>query len=674
MKKVIIFFIFLMFLITVNALDYNESFDNVATGQYGLTSIERLTKSDSTAIHTFNGDLGLYYWGFINSGSPDPTTAHNITINDYYGEGTNQLRLTRTPTVSENTFIFYNLNETNYFNNKSSIKIIGNASSDAGDILRNIVLTMNDECKLFITSEGNLAVDDFNNYCTETKYNCTNLNRWSANAPKNENIINFSSNNCNVDLRQESFNRIGFSAGHQSGAGYIYLDKLNLINIQGLNQLPIFNITTNETIKCINESFGRVVFEFDLDVYDAENDTLYYATNVLTQYTENITTRFYKKNCAKFFGNDLCTFYTNGKDYSFLDWTVYKSSTCLINEGDYNESAFNLYFDDEGNIYNLRLIDSCSGDDKTWYYRMGVYPSTNINLITEVRDIENNDKFDIKIYNEDLSTVVANLSVRAENNRLLFYNSTNLQLNLSLKEDILIELDDVDSSENTYLVNIHTDSYSFPFDFNINYTINNSIVNNEHMSYVGFTIVNGNIEITGVKTQGIDQSLDWSTTKPNNITVTELGRYPLDIYVTDEVDLNLRQNYKQEIFKLGLCRYTEISKPTSTDFSRDGFNIWGLFKSLTGDELKNYLNVLGAYEYGKNVLWIWVIISYFLTLFGIWATTGEINVILPLVQGSFWLIAFGFLLDYNMHLVSGLIILSMGLAMLFLPTIRGVEE
>lgn len=319
----------------------------------------------------------------------------------------------------------------------------------------------------------------------------------------------------------------------------------------GNNQLPNVNISYDENL-CLNETIGSLTVPLNYNISDPENDTVHYAYKEYSSYSDNTTVIFYDRICDYFFG--LIPLCTNNRDYSFLSDVYYPDeNTCLISQDSYNESKFNLYFDNE--IYGLRL-NNCSGSDKSFYYNLNL-PTKNINYVTELRNIDNNDILNISLLSEDLIEI-ARINLNTSEDRLYinYYNGSDLINigNITSQEDTLLEFYDVDVTQDNFIFRVWESGLSLPYlsgSYN-NYTI--PILNDEYVKYVKHNInSNTDLLIMGLQFRGVLSNLDFTNEQITNFTINELGSYYYTIYTSDNINQPNKFNTHEINFNVVSC-------------------------------------------------------------------------------------------------------------------------
>lgn len=324
--------------------------------------------------------------------------------------------------------------------------------------------------------------------------------------------------------------------------------KLNFTNIIDVsnNQLPNVNVTSEKPYYCINETDDVLIIPLNYSIYDYENDTIYYSLKKYDSYSENTTILFYERFCRYLFGFiPLCT---NNKNYDFLLNTYYPTeNVCEISQNSYNESMFNLYF--ENDIYGLRLND-CHNSDKSFYYDLDI-PTNNLNYITEIRQIHNNDVLNVSLLSEDLNEI-SRIQLNTQDNRLYvnYYNGTDLINigNISKQDNTLIEFYDVNVNNNNYVFRVWESGVNLPRLSGTyqNFTI--PILSDNSIKYVKHNINDvTDVIIMGLQFRGVTSFLNFTQEQITNFTIYNIGSYYYTIYTTDELNKELNKYNTNDI-------------------------------------------------------------------------------------------------------------------------------
>jgi hypothetical protein len=466
------------------------------------------------------------------------------------------------------------------------------------------------------------------------------------------------------------YNIVGLYLVHGQTIPVIF-DDIYLKFTNGTNQLPSFNVSLNYTCANSTEDITRVNYEFE--TYDAEGDTLYYFEKEVSIYEENKTTYFYSDVCADSYllGPILSALFCyKEKDYNFLDNTIFLADTCEINTDTYNVSQFNLKFSesDTGDIWGLELQSSCVENDKSFYYDLGL-PSKNVNFVTEIRNMENGDNFNISLLDDSFNEIIS-VNVNVSNNRLLIRDNGYIKINITKQESSLFEFYDIDTRENTAVFKVWN-SYTYPAVTGTYYTANinlSSYNNSIEFSKIGLNA--GNILVMGLQTRGVTTSLNFSTTQPTHSDILGYGKKSIVFYVSDSVHQPDEFTIKEISFKVDNCRYYTDGFANTEDYDSalDDGDLIGFLNGFLGIPFRNYMNTADTNGFGQKIIW-WIYIFLFIGIF-VWnfMMSKVPDVIMPLLISSVAILFVSILGGYTPSLaVSGI-----GLGLVFMAMFTNV--
>lgn len=450
-----------------------------------------------------------------------------------------------------------------------------------------------------------------------------------------------------------------------------YIADLKIYNLfNGSNELPYANLSFNNT--CFNESLGYDNVNIELDIADTEGDTIYYFENIKTELTENITIKFYDQECLDILWS-LIPACTLNKNYDFLDNVYYKSDTCRISQEKYNSSMFNLYYDetDTGKLYGLRLQDQCDKTDKSFYYDLGL-PSRNVDVVNEVRNLDDEDNFNLSLLGEDLSEEIKLMFDVNSKINIYQYNSSDeweFLTNIT-RQDILYELYNVDITATNINFKIW-DSYDFKFPFiddSSSYqflTLENTA--DDPIKYFSINLNSGDILLGGIQHRGSVSSINWTTTKPDSFRIYSAGNYPYDLYITDSVhkDIGEYRLITENVF-VSSCRY-KADDISSKDYS---FPFIWIIDDILGKSFKNYMQETGLYELGKVILWWIFVFMFFGMIISGYFMFRVFDITLPLIVSGFSCFVIAYFLGYTTHILSMLFFIALGLTLIFTRSIK----
>lgn len=365
--------------------------------------------------------------------------------------------------------------------------------------------------------------------------------------------------------------------------GEMNLDNIQLLNLNSTeNELPEFNVSINTDNFCVDKSFDiskqKVFFNLSFNVFDKENDNIYYATsiseenfiNYLSFNRENPVVCRYgieigfginifpnlKWNCR-----DVRTSTKGVAFVSTLSGYLDEQGTtrCIIDYYELNRS--NIYIDNWVNFYGVSVP-------------MLIIPSSNTACIGKTREaiIDLNDNFfdfntQIGLYYLWVSGIEFNISIYQssindlvpikQKFRFRVQNATTMRVADNSNKTIgFMPIPQTETEGLTYFMRhlLFKTTYDYNTD-KFNLTLSNGYQNysfgnissastsffNFPIKYVGISNSNNSIlgfyydlYVEDIAYGGFDVKPIWSNQKPNNVSIINFGSNELIVFVTDE--------------------------------------------------------------------------------------------------------------------------------------------
>lgn len=360
------------------------------------------------------------------------------------------------------------------------------------------------------------------------------------------------------------------------GFGNINIFSLNITNLLNIetNILPTFNVTQDILTICLENEIDIVNFNFTINVNDEENDTILYATQLLKDKNFNKSISFNSISCG-FFGFGC----SNIPDPSFLENTYFNTSDCKISIDNLNLSNHNVL--EFNNKYMLMYNGACSGISKSFTYKLPE-SLTEIWYYTEINNlIDTNEEFIFSFFDSTFTTEILRFKVNNTLNNQYIYNFNgtdyNFQGNFSEKNNLQFSLNSFLNLSNNILIVFGCTSSTCEGGGIYNITTLNTELD---VKYIKIKVKNGTTMFQDdFIFSGFNIVPDFSTSKPNNITLQGQGFHQLLIFVTDNVHENIDFVRKKVNFKVQSNLYC-YGNNNVVDNTRDCFYFLGSNPSI----------------------------------------------------------------------------------------------
>jgi len=540
----ILLFLFFFIPLSLGYFEFDDNFENLNL---------------STSYFTFNANCGSSfetYQSFVNyticgiTGGWELKTL--IGSNDLDPNSTQHLQ-SRSTGGSSTGWKYLSYNFTNFNNNLSSIPIseldisngfniqfdskTGWVNSRSWDLDLYIVNdTQNDTMRIQLWhggASGSIGVTTFSSDCNlpdiSLDHAIMNNSQWQRWVLTDKQMI---LNNCTDTFSNKKLK--GWAFIDTQTAGQAILDFDNLIINNNTNSLPSGNLSFNKNVLCVSPEVNSVTFNLSLDVYDSDNDQIYYAESfqTSTDISEEIS-----------FTRPIFLGFGQAPDYSFMDSVIKLSDSCGIAKDNKNISSIDnnfalLEYEDNSNpnAYWFSL-KNCSESDKSLYYQLQK-STRNLNFLTSIVNTKNiggvgNNSMNITVWDSQIETKIMQLMFK--------FNNTNS----NWQTYIVNETGSFIVQNSTFNPNIMYFEFDLDNDFvrvfltgndqvSSNYSLYNSDSNNQLASIIQFsTTENMQTRFKYFIIDGLSSDLTFTTTKPTSFTVSNAGTYEYKLYVSD---------------------------------------------------------------------------------------------------------------------------------------------
>lgn len=645
MKKYFYYFFFFLLVLNIsfggNYINFYESFLTTGESSYNhpYTVINGSTLSTSKY---FYGDIGLWYLGEPNGGTPNPTTAHTFNISNYWLNWDNyQLQIQRNPVVSDDTIFFHIFDNLMVLQpGKTTLSFYHNRTVNDETTITYAFINSTGGCQLYSSSRGDHGGNTWVDICNSfAQVDCTS--QAGVTETRTQYKTGFNTSNCNV-TEELQFNKFLYMVGSTSGFGYTYyFDDLNINNIlNGSNTLPQVNVSIGKT-ECYNLSTQDLIKVYlNISSYDLEDDTVYYATNSeFTYYKAFFDSTLSTSKCFPYLWDShiypICE-YTETADIQNFNFINFENNCNVgLDSTDFSIDYWNNYKGD--NTYMLHLNPTCSYNKSIYLdlrkpnvyidnfdyvstlYWMG-FNDNSFNL-TFLFNLESNIKnIDLQfIHNSSKQLEIFNIN-NTGTFRLGSVNITNSKLGLDYWSKFAIKYDYDSNSFNFTLSNSDSNT-SFN---NIRGIQDESFITNYHKISIS---ANSNNHFVFFEDM-VFGSLNYPTWNSELIDILYYdtpGYKTIRYYTTDIYHLG-SNIYNTEFleFNLPICNYG-YSGSWDENYNWEKYDvehgfIFSWFNRYLGYEINNYLIATDVIHIARNSLtlgWIFLLlfISLLLTLF-----------------------------------------------------------
>lgn len=536
MRHKIFFLFFLVFFLLIGSvfsLDFMETF---GTGEYDyFINGTECYYDDGYPYYKFYEIITLENLDTVSSIELDNTAYCSLMV--YYAPSytTSYLNVTSTDALEGENLEFFHAASDYNGNSLSSVDFVFPYEvviTDDTVLSAYFNLYNNDNsagCIVFRDGYGNDVVAIYTD--TESIWSgCANYSQasleYNSDIGVNPSLVhNF--NSTYHDIRIMSFLSVNSNNAHYPW----YLDEVQLLNhTSSNNSLPLINFSVNNTLIC-NQNESVVQIPLEIDAYDIEGDTIYYAMNYVDREFVTEAVYFTKEHCFLWNSPGTCS---EQPDYSFLDRTYFHSDTCgIVENGIYNNTLTKIPYSHLGSVYALDLWQGCTGTNEFIYELETPLNSFFYNIDI---NITSGDSFNIAFYDNKFTPVSILNVYQGENTEFysdgVFLGSVS-NLGTSWYDftgffaDITIEKFPSNLNATLYVDN---GKYIFP---GVQWD------NTKPVYYVAIEPDNSSLLIWQFYYSGFEGSINWVTQKPNNYTFYRSGTYQIVLHTTDDYHLGL---------------------------------------------------------------------------------------------------------------------------------------
>lgn len=443
-----------------------------------------------------------------------------------------------------------------------------------------------------------------------------------------------------------------------SGGGF-YIDDLG-INYQ--NDLPSLDLGYNSK-GCLNDT-GTYTHIFNITSVDSEGDTIYYSVQEFyaLQNYENYMFTFpnYDSMHAPFILTNETYQIRDTSLESFLWWNNVLSGTIVIKDfnGDkwlgVNPGTQDVIFKSETDLRNFTVVNFFLAMQNNTRVKVD-YMGSNANSFKEL---------------EFNFTILSNLTIFEDST--LIYNSNFDNYDFVLN-NVLQVVAYINGNDNFRLI-IYDESMSVL----VNESLTTTFTDFQYLRFDDLNSYTGDSHdawfIDDISFVGLSISVLplFSTSYDNTIEITEKGYYTYMISVTDTPHLSSTYISEEMFFSVvGDCSLMSDSPFGQGNISVD---LFALGDAVFGDYLENYLNDLGLYNFGKNVIWWFFLGLTVFLIFGYFNFTRTFNILIPTMGSSLICFLIAFLVGYTMQWISLLMIFAFTISIPIARSFLGVSN
>jgi len=460
---------------------------------------------------------------------------------------------------------------------------------------------------------------------------------------------------------------IGYSGSSSDQSVKLYLDDIYIKVSNGSNLLPSFNVTFNRTNLCINGTQNKIV-DIEIQAYDSESDTIYYAKDYRMDKNYNKTIKYSKSD---FTGLGIV------KDYSSFANQYNDGTYCQVQKDDnFNISKHNVlsYVYDSSDLfdkadYMLALDSVCSATNNEYIYKIDKSIS-NLFYYTELYGlIDNNEAFNLTFYSDDLEQLFrVRYEIDGTKTLIKYKNNTNQVLQLANYTTGTTETP-IELSVNTY-----SNGTTMLFAFNNNNYYSIRRLNDGLVKYIGLSVEDGRIYQREFQLSGIASSLNFSVNPFNDFEVSRAGNYLLNYYVTDINHLNGGEyTYKSYNLYIPECKYFMSGVENTNDYGQIGrtFNLIAFLNTFFGVPFREYMSSVDTNNVLETILWWTYLVLFVGFAIGGLYLTGQLGLVIPLISSSAIMLILGLLSGLGSILISSIIGLVLGITIPLSSNIGG---
>lgn len=548
--KLILLGVFLILLgLNVNAIQNRIDFIETFVPGLGFSieqgDLNNISYGSVISDDSFTGDIGVWFYGHT-ADTPIPGTNDSI---DNFFDALIELNWGSNAGVPPfGKVLFHTFNNPLQFDDQTVISIEANETTGSGSNFIDIVFLDSNLVQRFAIFSNVTATGSNNRLqiCSDNGLDCINV--CSAYTSFGSVLTKQNASIGNSCIPAEEINLTDIRHVYiVNRAGNGFLNQFEITNaLNGTNSLPLFNITRNETILCINESGDSVTFPINIDVFDFENDTIQYGTQSLQNKNFNESVIYNALDCNVF---QSCN---NRKDLDFLLNTVFPTNVCNINQKELvNISQHNiLEFEIEGGELEnvLALNGICSDIDRSFYYRFP-YSLDNVFYFTELYGMtENNEEFNLTIYNDFLTEELIKINFKVNGSSLNISSWDGTQFvsngNIEAKSPIKFSLILFPGINGTLILFDEVGGV-----FNVT-----ALSTNFSASIISFSVQSGTtIYQREFIYSGVTNNPTFGTSVINNITFTNKGLKTERVFISDSANIPATFLFQDLSFQVVEC-------------------------------------------------------------------------------------------------------------------------
>lgn len=462
-------------------------------------------------------------------------------------------------------------------------------------------------------------------------------------------------------------------------AGNTVFDDLTIINLKnGTNELPVFNVTFEETYRCIeyNETFPQSI-DLVLDVYDPEGGVIYYGTST---YATNYSSFFdFTKNYCVFRGFSyytdydllgenldlyippVCYGYSNVNDiYDYF--VANKTDTCIIKP--YHDSYIDEYhyLEKRQNALGeesiqLVLNSDCTGTDKSVLFDSETN-SYSGNVEFEVNGLEIGDILNLTLLDNEFQDNYLHLNFYRNNSQFYIEASNGTIINnfSTSSESYRIKLSNTYDNQDNFYIEVRYIT-GITLDTIFEDTFQYGDTDKDEFKYVKYGIDDGDdISIDYMFYTLQKMSIIWGTQQPNNVTRYYSGYSHHFFYVTD--DYHYPDEYAEKDYWIRIEQKEHCFDVDTEDIDA--------IVDVLGNPLRSFLNYQGITNEMKTMLY--VLFFFLFVVFNVmhYKSNGTINLALSGLLSSFISFILAYTLKFSIQMVVFLITFTLSLVILVL--------
>lgn len=461
-------------------------------------------------------------------------------------------------------------------------------------------------------------------------------------------VTNWTTANVSIIPNNYSSMYFEFVANGEAGPYYAFVKQIN-IQYGGYfdNHLPLYNITW-ESILYINQTNPTATLNYDLETYDEEGDTIYYATEVGYNYNKTLVIDFEKYDCTLWF----CDYVADITDLQYINAMpgACEITPVLAFE---HEVTINYYEIDGKNTPYLVLDSQCA--DPVRIYTDVLNSDVNyFNIWDSATTIDSYNFFGMDLAGE----ILFNFSIVDYNatSSTVYNNGTQEAQNITVENDKYIQFETMNLDENVYTVKYWDGVYSYTWNYNTT-----GDTSNKKLAFIGVELNTGYIGINKIVKAQVIQNFTWTTTKPSSVTFNNEGMYTYHVYITDSYHLPINQydTITMDINVIDTSSY--YYNPEGEEFYED-------IDNLVGDAWKDYFSELELNEKAiKFFPFLWVVLVIIFSVM-LYKNSNELKLSLAAFLASISCLGYAIISGLILPLLSFLVLSAISLVILIMGT------